>query len=159
MRAKWIYGIGVPPVLLIVLTLGSTSWAKTMVSQAAKNGETAQVVMELKSAQRLLVAADHDYEGHRAKAAEEVHNAIKELAGNHHNKKAQPGSATKAALAKNSSAKQPAVHESQASSDAQLRQAEMILQGIQGRMNTHHAKAAANVSAAISEISTALAIK
>ena len=40
-------------------------------------------VREARSAHRLLVEADHDYDGHRARAAHEVHKALEELGARH----------------------------------------------------------------------------
>ena len=47
-----------------------------------------QLIETLRHAHRLLVHADHDYDGHRAKAAEEVHKALVDLG--YRAKKAQP---------------------------------------------------------------------
>jgi hypothetical protein len=55
--------------------------------------------------------------------------------------------------------KQPAIHEAQASSDAQLRQAQAILQTVQSELNSHHPRAAGNVTAAIRDLNTALKLK
>jgi len=118
----------------------------------------AEVVKALRLAHKLLVEADHDYDGHRAKAAEEVHKALKDLGYRH--KKPLPGSplANGTAAPKTHSG-QPAVHEPQANSDAQLRQAQEILQGVSKQLGSNHPKAAANVNAAIGEINTALSIR
>ena len=51
----------------------------------AKALATTEVINTLKSAERLLVTADHDYDGHRALAAEEVHRALAELGHRHAN--------------------------------------------------------------------------
>jgi hypothetical protein len=85
------------------------------------------------------------------------------LEGKHHGKKVQPGSAaaagTGAVVSKPAKAKLPAVHEAQANSDAQLHQAQAILQQVQTELSTHHPKAAAHATEAITEITTALSIK
>jgi hypothetical protein len=52
-----------------------------------------------------------------------------------------------------------AEREAQAKSDAQLRQAQQVLQQALMYINARHPKAAANVQAAIGEINTALSIK
>jgi hypothetical protein len=107
-----------------------------------------------------LTHADHDYDGHRAKAAEEVHKALKELG--HHHKKAAPApvAAPGAVVAtKPVHASAPKVREPQAASDAKLREAKDILQAVSTHLTGKHPKAAANVQAAIAEINTALAIK
>ena len=113
-----------------------------------------------RSARRLLVAADHDYNGHRAKAAHEVTQALKEL-GYHPKKHSigftrQNGALVAAKAARTAQAR---VHEPQATSDAQLQQAQQLLQGALTRLTSTHPKATANVQTAITEINTALAIK
>ena len=114
----------------------------------------------LRQAHKLLVNADHDYDGHRARASEEVHKAIRELEGKHHAKKVVSGNVPSAApVVKPAKHKEPAVHESQASSDEQLQQALQLLQSAQAEINSKHPKAAGNVTAAIREINTALKIK
>jgi hypothetical protein len=123
----------------------------------AKKWEKAELVKELRAAHRLLAEADRDYDGHRARAAEAVHKAIRELVGNHHPAKAAGSGAAGAAAA--AVKKQPAIHEAQANSDAQLRQAQGILQTVQAELNAHHPKAATHVTLAIGEINTALKIK
>jgi hypothetical protein len=109
----------------------------------------AGIVAQLHAAHELLSTADHDYDGHRAKAAEEIHLAIKEIVGKH---------TTKPMVKKAGGAKE-AHHEAQATSDEQLQKALGILQNVSGEMTTKHPKAAANVTNAIAEIKTALKIK
>jgi hypothetical protein len=133
------------------------------VNRGAANGvATTQVVNALKTAHQLLVVADHDYDGRRSLAAQEVHKALMELG--HRQGTAHTGAtggtnlagagAKRAALAGQTKGK-----ESQAKSDAQLRQAQQLLQGALTQISTRHPKAAANVNAAIGQINTALAIK
>jgi hypothetical protein len=50
---------------------------------AAGKAQEKGVVQELKSAKALLEKADHDYQGHRARAVHEIHEALKAL-GHHH---------------------------------------------------------------------------
>jgi hypothetical protein len=153
MRCTQVCGIGVLA-LLVGLALGSAASAQIAPPQSgAKKLEKAELVAQLRAAHKLLAEADRDYDGHRARAAEAVHKAIRELVGNHHPKK--PPTGTAAAVAK----KSPAVHEPQAASDAQLRQAQGILQGVQGELSTRHPKAAEHISLAIGELNTALKIK
>ncbi len=142
---------------LILLLLGSPSDAasKQAAKRAARALDTTQVISALQSAQTLLVAADHDYAGHRALAAKEVHKALAELG----HKKGQAAVAPKTAAAATKTGR-TAAHEPQATSDAQLRQALQILQGVVPHINsTRHPKAATNVQAAIVQINTALSIK
>jgi len=144
MRLNWTFGIGVLT-LLFGFAVGSTTSAQVVPTTKA------ELIQELRSAHKLLAEADRDYDGHRAKAAAEVHKAIKELEGKHAGKKPHPGS-----TAKVKPAKAPAVHEPQATSDSQLQQAQAILQGVQ---TENYPKVTANVTAAITEINTALKIK
>jgi len=143
MRLNWTLGIGLLT-FLFGLALGSTSFAQAVATKA-------ELIQELRSAHKLLAEADHDYDGHRAKAAAEVHKAIKELEGKHAGKNHHSASTVKV-----KPAKEPAIHEPQATSDAQLQQAESILQGLQTK---NYPKVTANVTAAITEINTALKIK
>ena len=78
---RWIGRIGV---LLVGLAVGSLSLAQTPTPQPGITSEQAALVKELKTAQQLLLQANHDYEGHRAQAAAEVHKAIRELVGKYH---------------------------------------------------------------------------
>jgi hypothetical protein len=72
---------------------------------AAAHGGHGQVREALHRAHHLLVEADHDYDGHRARAAHEVHLAIEELGGHGHHAvtsvggTATPSSATTSAAA------------------------------------------------------------
>jgi hypothetical protein len=157
MRRTLVFGIGLA--LLASLALVSTAMAQatTPVVQGMAQKE---LIKTLRSAHRLLVAADHDYDGHRAKAAKEVHNALKELGYQH--KKVQPAStpANGAVVApKAGRTGQPRVHEPQANSDAQLLEAKGLLQGALTQLTGKHPTATAKVKAAIAEINTALSIK
>jgi len=114
--------------------------------QTAKQALNAQALQDLKKAHQLLNEANHDYHGHRARAAEEVHHALREL-GHNHKPAAGPKAAPKSADTK----------EAQALSDSQLKQAQQLLQGSLTHLGTRHAKAHANVQAAITEINQAFA--
>ena len=144
-----------------------------------------QTVGALQTALKLLTVADHDYDGHRAKAAHEVHQALVEMHPHYHHNTSSASStkvlsaAQKKAVAQKKTANggPPAVHEDQTTSDSQLRQAQQLLQGASTGLNANHStvathstaakhsktgnhpKAAAHVAAAIAEINTALAIK
>jgi len=145
-------------VFLSGLSLASFAAAQT---SPVVTSTHAQLIHSLRQAHHLLVAADHDYDGHRARAAEEVHKAIKELEGKHNVKGILPGSTSTATVVANkvSKVRQPAMRESQSNSDAQLRQAQAILQGALAELNSHHPRASANVNAAIAQICTALKLK
>jgi hypothetical protein len=115
-------------------------------AQTTPQEASATVLEDLKKAHHLLVHAIHDYDGHRAKATHEVHKAMKELGYTHKAgaAKSAPGTATK---------------ENQPASDAQLCEAQELLQKAESSLTGRHPKAHANVRAAIGEISTALKIK
>jgi hypothetical protein len=126
-------------------------------NKAAKAVAVTEVINTLRTAHQLLTAADHDYDGHRALAAREVHKALKELG--HRQTNAQTGAAGTAGTKKAATVGQTKGNESQANSDAQLRQAQQLLQGVLPQFGTRHPKAAGNVKAAIGQINAALAIK
>ena len=153
MRRNLFVGLGLAICAVVVgLAVGATALGakKAAAKPAAKQHPNAKLIDELKSAHALLTKADRDYEGHRHLAAEEVHKALEDL-GYHH--KAAP--ADKHAGSKG----EPAVHEPQATSDAQLRNAREILQGVLPKLKANHPGAHGNVKAAIGEIDKALAIK
>ena len=99
----------------------------------------------LRSAYALLAEADRDYDGHRAMAAHDLHTALGQL-GFVHEDKVVEGKAP--------AATEKGRHEAQWRSDAQLRQAASILQGVQ----TANPRASAIIKAALSQIGTALSI-
>jgi hypothetical protein len=115
----------------------------------------AAVVQQLHQAAKLLDEANHDYDGHRAKAEHEVHKAIHALhpAHRHPHLNAPAGPRVK----------EPAMKEDQKVSDAQLDKALQILQTLQPSLASsstpHVQKAAVDVAAAITEIKAARAIK
>ena len=117
-------------------------------AQTASQEAHAVVLEDLKKAHHLLVEAKHDYDGHRAKAAHEVHKAMKELGYNH-----------KSTGTAKSGARGTGTKENQAVSDGQLREAHELLRKAEAYLGKHHPKAHANVRAAIGEIATALQIK
>ena len=110
-------------------------------------------LIKLRVAHELLASADHDYDGRRAKAMEEIHKAIHEIEGKHHKGAGAPTVAVKTAKVKNH------IKESQAASDAKLREAMGILSGVQAEVNAHHPKAMGNVNAAMGHLKVALNIK
>jgi hypothetical protein len=98
-------------------------------------------VQAVTQAYRLLSQADHDYQGHRAKAMKHLHQAGRVLG---------------VSLKGDGKAK-----EDQGSSDSQLKQAQSTLQQMSGSNvgGKRHQKAMHHVHSALSEISTALSIK
>jgi hypothetical protein len=161
MRWNLVRGLGLSiSVFLAGLSLASFASAQTVTTTPLPATGTVKhtALQSLRQAHKLLVNADHDYDGHRARAAEEVHKAIRELEGTHRAKTVQSGVAP-VVTTKPAKVKQPAIHEPQAVSDGQLAQALTILQGVQTELTSHHPKALANVKAAIGQINTALKLK
>jgi len=110
---------------------------------AANNAAIADA---LNTAHHLLVAADHDYAGHRHKAAVAVWQAMNELG--------YPENASTGADSGSGNS------EIQVMSDTQLRTAQDLLQQVRGSLSVRtHSAARAHVSAAIGEISRALAVR
>jgi len=103
------------------------------------------VAESLRSAHKLLAEADHDYHGHRIAAMHKLHTALKEMG-------LEPAvRGTKAAARTGKSGE----HEPQAASDAKLRKAQQILEGISGATGP----VAKHVKAAIADINTALSVR
>ena len=89
MCRNWRRGVSILVLgLLTVATLEATTFAETTI------GEKGTVLHELRAAHKLLIEADHDYDGHRLKAAEKVHKAIHDLEGKHASKKVESGTTT-----------------------------------------------------------------
>jgi hypothetical protein len=98
-------------------------------------------VQAVTQAYRLLSQADHDYQGHRAKAMKHLHQAGRVLG---------------VSLKGDGKTK-----EDQGSSDSQLKQAQSVLKQMTGSNlgGKRHLRAMQHVNGALSEISTALSIK
>jgi hypothetical protein len=117
----------------------------------AGNANTLTALHQVKT---LLDTAIHDYDGHRAKAVGEIHHAIHELTPHTQGHKATGAAKGKAA----GGAKETTTPgETQAQSDAQLKQALQLLSGLSGQVS--NAKAATHIQTAITELNTALKIK
>jgi hypothetical protein len=138
-------------VFLFGMGMLSAGTAEALVHHTAKTSADPQIVQALQSAHQVLAGANHDYKGHRVLAMHQIRLALKQLGHT------PAASATKKAhpAKKAAHSAKLAVHEDQAKSDAQLKQAQQILQGISGLSNAK----AAHVSAAIAEINTALSIR
>ena len=172
MHRNLVYGLSIS----IFLGLASVASAQTTTITPPITGTANQSrqseMASLRQAHRLLAEADHDYDGHRAKAAEEVHKAIMDLREAHHAKSDQSGPGHEGTARTGSGHVERSAHavvggtnqtgkvrEPQATSDSQLRQALSLLQGVQPELTSQHPNAATNVAAAITEINTALGIK
>ncbi len=141
----------IPSILALGLatTIEAAPPAKTNPSKTSTSGNS-ELVTALHQAKTLLDTAIHDYDGHRAKAVGEIHHAIHELSPHHHkatHSNAKPANET------------TTPGETQAQSDARLKQSLQILSGLQGQMPKHHAKATGHVEKAIEELNVALKIK
>ena len=113
-----------------------------------RSATTSAAATAVHQAHTLLANANHDYDGHRAKAAAHVTHALRELGGHHHANAANK-------IAGNNGNK---VREPQAQSDEQLKQAMALLSGVRGQIPNAH-KAHGHIQAAITELNTALKIR
>ena len=144
---------------------GLASTASAQTTTPVKESPHAELIKTLRHAHRLLVHANHDYQGHRAKAAEEVHKALRELG--FHPPKAQPastpanGNVVPPQAAPAAHTGQPKMYELQANSDDQMREAKLHLEKAFKHLTRtgKHPKATANVQTAIAEVDMALGIK
>lgn len=162
--------VGPPRVSVPNSTLQKLSSQGKGKGQSKGKGQLQAVIAELHAAKALLEKADHDYEGHRAKAAHEISAAIHELSANH---KKKPGTGKAQAKPQNPNGKKAAagakgkgsgkgkgkLKEPQAVSDAQLKEAQKLLANALTKMPASHPKAVENIKAAIAELTTALKIK
>jgi hypothetical protein len=152
---------------LIVVLAGTVPRSATFAAVPAAFLPTispqSQVMQALKVAHKLLSEADHDYQGHRHLAAEEVHKAIDELGHHHHKSAIMIGSTASGILVatpKNAAhSAHGKTHKAQAVSDGQLQQAQQLLERALIGLSAAHPKAAANVHAAISQINMALSVR
>ena len=129
--------------------------AKSNTGKATAAPAANATVTTLHQAKTLLDTAIHDYDGHRAKAVEEIHHAIKALTP-HHTHKAPAANGTKTNGGAGKQTTTPG--ETQAQSDAQLKQALELLNGLNANQISN-AKAATHLQTAITELNTALKIK
>ena len=166
------------PVLLAGLLLAAESRAdnKPKAQQPAANKNksvpplTEQIKFEeaamLRNAFLMLAAANHDYNGHRAKAMHAAKTAFKILDGSvmKHGTAQQKAATTKenAAIlnAEQAVKNTPTLHERQPASDTQLRKAAEKLAEVRPTVVTYQQKEILkHVDAAIKEIKTALTIR
>ncbi len=133
----------------VFMAMGSAALAQAAVTTV--NSQAA--VQALKTAHALLATANRDYDGHRALADQEVRKAITALGYRYRKVRTGVTPAPAAVVG------QPSIHKRQADSDAQLGQAQQILQGVLAQTGASHPKAAAHLKAAIVHINTALSVK
>ncbi len=147
------FAIAIVAMLALPAAAYSTPPFRQVGKSAVATQQHAAVLAQLHSAYNLLIRADHDYNGNRAKAAHEVSGAIHALTGHHHHHPGQVrlfGANIKNGMA---NPKMP-----QAQSDAHLKQAGQILASVAGKLPQGH-KSSANVQKAIRHIQVALQIK
>jgi hypothetical protein len=133
-------------VLLGLLLVGGAGAKNPEAAKTAPSPFAAEVG-ELHKVKALLEKADHDYKGHRAAAVKELTAAIHDLAaGAHQHPHANPGKGNK---------------ETQALSDAQLKEAVEQLRTVHKQLSAAGAPAtaAAAVERAIKELHRALEIR
>jgi hypothetical protein len=167
-RLPWIH-LGVAAMLGLVAAPAESS-AKVQAS-AVMHAKQHQVIAELKAARALLEKANHDYQGHRAKAVHEITHAIHLLEhGKHHpnpQTAAGNGNGNKPTAAGGKKGKKAAgnankPNEPQGQSDAQLKHAIEILHKVEKQLHggqaQHHRHAAEAIHKAIHELHTALKV-
>jgi hypothetical protein len=130
----------------------------TAISGPVKGANTANsgATATLRQVHTLLATADHDYNGHRAKAAQHVTQALRELGGHHAGANHKAGTGQGRAAGQNAAGNR--VRLPQAQSDAQLQKALQLLGGLGGQIQ-NHPTAAGHVQSAITELNTALKIR
>ena len=150
-----LFAIAVATVFALPAVGSAASPFRKVGKSAASAQQHAAVLAQLHAAHSLLMRADHDYNGNRAKAAHEVSTAIHALTGQHHHYHTGNVRLFGANINKKKTAspKLP-----QAQSDAHLKQAGQILASVAGRLPPGH-KSSANVQAAMQHVRVALQIK
>jgi hypothetical protein len=121
-------------------------------------------VAELNTTIKLLQAADHDYQGHRAQAVHDIHQAIHALHPTAKNNKSstKSGQVTgkkSSVKGKNLAKGKGANKEPQAVSDAQLKQAISQLNIVRGQLKAAPPAALNSIQAAVKQLQVALTIK
>jgi hypothetical protein len=140
--------------LLLTGASASTAYGQVPTAPAGTNANS-QVITQLKSIRTVLHNADHDYQGHHAKAVHQITEAIHVLEGikNLPRKPHKPGQGQG----------QQHLREPQAVSDAQLSQALQQLQAVQSQLSSspgsHTVAAGKHISQAILDLQTALKVK
>ena len=66
---------------MAALGVAMASLAGAAQKGSSKGGDNTQTVMDLRQVVKTLGEAKHDYDGHRSKAVEEIHKAIKATGG------------------------------------------------------------------------------
>jgi len=157
--------------LLAVLLLGGEVRAQGKkknppAEQAARQEGKLKETEVLTQAYILMAMGDHDYDGHRVKAMHQVHQAV-EILDKSILKKGTNGQKTvalqeeiAAARAKFIEKHSATIHESQALSDLQMREAATLLAQVRGALaGNKQERPLKHVDAAIKEVNIALKIR
>lgn len=126
--------------------VGCLIFCASTVDAAKTQSAYASQVAQLHATAHLLNQADHDYQGHRAKAVHEIHQAIHALHPGPH--KRHPHAPKKTGN-----------NEPQSVSDAQLNQAIAQLKTVQGQLSGAPPHALTAIQSSIQQLETALKIK
>jgi len=131
--------------------------------KSSAHGKSAAEIGELHKAKAILEKADHDYDGHRVKAIEDIDKAIHAL--HHHSAAAGKSKAPESKVSGKSEGSRSKV--AQKKSDEELHEAAKILEAVEKQLHEkhakgggeHHAKAAKDVKRALEQLHDALKIR
>ena len=123
----------------------------TSKSNATGNGNPAMTALH--QAHTLLATANHDYDGHRAKAEHHITQAMHEMGGHHQGQGKNKGRGRQRREREQRTGEQGATGPVRRT----LQKAVQLLTGMQGQVS--NAKAAEHIKEAIAELNTALKIK
>jgi hypothetical protein len=159
MLSRRIFTLGIMLCTGCLLSGTGVSTRAHAVAPGLKGGLKSAEVEELHKAKELLEKADHDYDGHRVKAIEDIEKAIHTLHPHHAGK---GGKSEKHEPKKSEGGKEP-----QKKSDGQLREAMKILEEVEKQLHEkhakgggeHHHKAAEDVKHAIVQLHDALKVR
>jgi cell pole-organizing protein PopZ len=124
--------------LVLVFTCSTSQAAKTGAQKPAASKSAPAEMQTLRQAYSLLSSADHDYQGHRARAMKLIEAACRAL-----------GSSVKG---------DGEGDEPQTQSDSQVQQALSLLQSVESSVATNNARAAKHLTRAIKELNAALSV-
>ena len=165
-KSKLMLPFGIVAIILVATTPADAAKINNISTGNGTNTSSlfSTQVSELNTTIKLLQAADHDYQGHRAQAVHDIHQAIHALhpTANHNKSSATGGKVTGktvTAKGKNLSKGQGANKEPQAVSDAQLKQAIAQLNTVQGQLKAAPPAALNSIQAAVKQLQVALTIK
>jgi len=172
---RWLRRGGLAGAVLTLLLFASTGSSRQLGEQGKQKGKqkakaTTEVKLKeseaLKEAFILMAGANHDYDGHRAKAMHQVEEAIKSLDtsilknGSNGEKIVALEEEITAARARFAAKRSVPVHEVQQLSDLQMREAHRLLVEVHGAMaQRNQPKVREHVDNAVIQVETALKIR